>query len=118
MQSQCCVAAGGDCPFQHNNGLTMAMSRFYDCVPSGTINSQLAQDACIAYVGSANAGQCAQYSDSDAGSPDSWCSGAFTGDCVCWSFSGTHAGTYMDSSAAGIMPPTTCSYGAPTGTFN
>ena len=116
-QSQCCTASGGDCPIRHNNGLTMFP--FYDCVPAGTMDSQLAQEACIAYVGTANANQCQMATGTpDASAPDSWCSGSFTGDCVCWTFAGPRQGEVFDAMAQGGTPPTTCDFGAGTSTFN
>jgi len=118
-QSQCCATSGGDCPVQHKNGLGQATSLFYDCVPAGTMNSQLADDACIAYVGAANAAQCQPYSDViDAAAPDSWCSGAFTGDCICWTFSGQYVGTVYDAKAQGAPTPSMCYYGPTATTFD
>ena len=116
-QAQCCATAGGDCPVQHRNGLSQATSLFYDCVPAGTMSSQLAQDACIAYVGAANAADCQQYEEVDASVPDSWCSGPASGDCVCWTFSGLFAGQVLDAKAAGLTP-TNCYYGQGTTSFN
>jgi hypothetical protein len=82
------------------------------------MNSQLAQDACVAYVGAANAAQCQPYSEADASLPDSWCSGAFTGDCVCWTYSGQYVGTVFDAKAQGASPPTDCYYGPSSTTFD
>ena len=118
-QSQCCATSGGDCPVQHKNGLGQSTSLFYDCVPAGTINSQLANDACIAYVGAANAADCQPYyASEDAAAPDSWCSGAATGDCICWTFLGQYSGTVCDAKAAGAPDPTQCYFAPTTGTFN
>jgi hypothetical protein len=120
-QAQCCATSGGDCPIQHKNGLGQSTSLFWDCVPAGTMNSLLAQDACIAYVGAAKASQCQPYLsfDDDSGVPDSYCSGGTaTGDCICWAYSGQYAGTVCDAKAIGAPDPTQC-YGFPTsGTFN
>jgi hypothetical protein len=54
----------------------VGVSRFYDCIPSGTITSQLAQDACVSYVGAGNASAC-QLDDNpgDGGAMNAWCSG-------------------------------------------
>jgi len=118
--AQCCVNSGGDCPFLHNNGLNQASSPFWDCVPTGTINAQLAQDACDAYV--TGAGQatsnCQLYGMADASLPDSYCSGSATGDCVCWTYSGQYMGQVFDPKALGIPMPQDCYYGASTETFN
>jgi hypothetical protein len=116
--AQCCAASGGDCPVQHHNGLNQTSSIFYDCVPTGTMSAQLAQDACIAYVGAANAVQCQQYTEGDASVPDSYCSGSFTGDCVCWTYSGVYVGTVFDAQAQGAPDPTQCYYGFTATTFN
>ena len=116
-QSQCCATSGGDCPIQHKNGLGQATSLFYDCVLAGTMNQQLAQDACISYVGAANASQCQPYYSSlDAAAPDSYCSGG--ADCICWTFTGQYAGTVCDAKAIGAPDPTQCYFAPTTGTFN
>ena len=49
------------------------------------------------------------YTEADGCTPDSWCSGAFTGDCVCWTYSGQYAGTVFDAKAQGASPPCSCS---------
>ena len=83
----CC--AGETCPIRHSDGLGEASSVFYDCVPTGMIDSQLAQDACVAYVGAGNASACQLYDNpGDGGVMNAWCSGPLTGDCICWTFSG------------------------------
>ena len=100
---------------------------FYDCVPTGTMNSQLAQDACGAYVsgkGGSPSTWCQPFANSvDAAAPDSWCaatsaSAGFMGDCICWSFSGQWSGTYLDPKAANIPNPQDCYYGVVSGNFN
>ena len=116
-QAQCCLGTAS-CPITHNNGLNQASSRFFDCATYAANPSQVADDACIAYVGAANAGQCGPYSDSDAGAVDSWCSGAFTGDCVCWTFSGQYAGQVYDAKAQGAPMPASCYYGQSATLFN
>jgi hypothetical protein len=117
-QDQCCATSGGDCPIQHKNGLGQSTSLFYDCVPAGTINSQLAEDACVAYVGTANAGDCGLYGPADGGAADSWCSGPATGDCICWTYSGTYMGQVLDPKAQGLNPPSDCYYGPSSETFD
>jgi hypothetical protein len=116
----CCVNSGGDCPSKHINGLNQASSTFWDCVPTGTINAQLALDACTAYVASqgAAADNCQQYGDADAAAPDSYCSGAVTGDCVCWTYSGQYEGQVFDPKAMGASPASDCYYGPSTETFD
>ena len=128
-QAQCCAKQGGDCPVAHTNGLsgsTMppAMEiQFFDCVPTGTMNATLAYDACVAFVGASQASQCQAYGQADSGTADSYCNGgnsdtAANGDCICWTFSGPNAGTFLDPAAAGIPSPQNCYYGQTTGTFN
>ena len=116
-QADCCLGTG-TCPVTHNNGLNQASSRFFDCSTYAANPSQVAQDACIAYVAVANASQCQQYTDTDTGLPDSWCSGAFTGDCICWTYSGQYAGTLYDAKAQGAPTPSQCYYGPTTTLFN
>jgi hypothetical protein len=123
----CCA---DKCPTKHNDGLTgqsyyPPSPYFYDCVAAGTMNSTLAQDACNAYVvgrgGAAN--YCQPFGPADGGAPDSWCSASaqgagFMSDCICWSFSGQWAGTYLDPQQAGISMPQNCYTGGQSGTFN
>jgi hypothetical protein len=116
-QAQCCLGTAS-CPITHNNGLNQASSRFFDCDTYAANPSQVADDACIAYVGAANAGQCGPYSDSDASTVDSWCSGAFTGDCICWTFAGQYAGQVYDAKAQGAPMPSSCYYGQSATLFN
>ena len=117
-QAQCCLGTA-TCPITHDNGLNQASSRFFDCTTYAINPNQVAQDACIAYVGAANSAQCQAYSDAvDAAAPDSWCSGAFTGDCVCWTYAGQYAGTVYDAKAQGAPTPSMCYYGATTTLFN
>jgi hypothetical protein len=118
--TQCCVNSGGDCPFKHNNGLNQPSSPFWDCVPTGTMNAQLAEDACDAYVTSKGdaTSNCQPYGMADASTPDSFCSGAVTGDCICWTYSGQYAGQVLDPQAEGLMPASDCYYGLSTTLFN
>jgi len=116
-QANCCLGTAS-CPITHNNGLNQATSRFFDCDTYAANPSQVADDACIAYVGAANAGQCQPYSDTDASAPDSWCSGSFTGDCICWTFSGQYAGQVYDAKAQGAPDPSMCYYGQSATLFN
>jgi len=124
----CCA---DQCPIKHTDGLVgqsyyPASPFFYDCVAAGTMNSTLAQDACNSYVvargGAAN--YCQPFAASaDAAAPDSWCSATspttgFLGDCICWSFSGQWAGTYLDPQQQGIPMPQDCYTGGSSGTFN
>ena len=123
----CCA---DQCPLKHTDGLVgqsyyPASPYFYDCVAAGTMNSQLAQDACNNYVvgrgGPAN--YCQPFGPSDGGAPDSWCAATamgagFMNDCICWTYSGQWAGTILDSQAAGASPAVDCYYGTSTGTFN
>jgi hypothetical protein len=127
----CCAEA---CPTKHTDGLVNQTyyppsPYFYDCVLPATMNSQLAQDACNAYVvgrgGAAN--YCLQFGPSDGGPPDSWCAATctnpttctgFMNDCICWTFSGTYQGTVLDPQALGIPMPQMCYTGGSSGTFN
>jgi hypothetical protein len=95
-QSQCCgtmTPAGNYCPYQHNTGEGQT---FWDCVPDGTYNQQLAMDACTAYTG--NASQCNDMytfdciSAMDADLVDEVCNNGSTQDCVCWGYDKTGAG--------------------------
>ncbi len=131
-QAQCCASQGGDCPISHNNGLTAATSptpaaiTFWDCFPACTTTScmaQVAQDACIAFVGAANAAQCQAYGQADASTPDSYCNGgnndtAVNGDCICWTFAGQWTGTFLDPKQQGLSSPQNCYYGGSSGTFH
>jgi hypothetical protein len=116
-QSQCC---GGACPIQHIDGLVgqswyPASDVFYDCVPAGTMNIQLALDACAAYVvarGGTAATNCGEFGPQDGGLPDSVCAittgncgtncTGFLGDCICWTSSGTYQGQVLDPVAQGL----------------
>jgi hypothetical protein len=125
----CCA---DKCPTQHSDGLVggepyyPASPYFYDCVPAMTMNSQLAQDACNAYVAGRGgpANYCQPFAASaDAAAPDSWCSATspstgFMGDCICWSFTGQWAGTYLDPQQQGIPNPQNCYTGLSSGMFN
>lgn len=88
----CCDSS---CPVQHKTGLAgqpyyPTSPIFYDCVSQGTIDSQLAQDACNAYVtGRGGPADCAV-------SADTWCT-SYMGDCICWSYAGKYAGTVLDA---------------------
>lgn len=102
--------SNGCCPVQHNNGLGMSNSTFYDCVVGGTYNSTLAKDACISYVGTANASECAQYNTmgcDDSGTYDlAWCSGmGGASDCICWFYSGPDTGKIYDSGSTTCYCP-------------
>jgi hypothetical protein len=124
----CCADA---CPTKHDDGLVgqsyyPASPYFYDCVGTGQMNSQLAQDACNSYVvarGGA-ADYCQPFTDSaDATSPDSWCAATspttgFMNDCICWTFSGPYVGQVFDPKAQGASPPADCFSGSSTVTFN
>ena len=131
--AQCCATVpGGDCPIQHTDGLTgqsyyPASPLFWDCVPAGTMNSQLAQDACNDYVvargGPANF--CTEFvNGADSSTPSSWCSATmpmgtgFMGDCICWSFFGQYAGQVFDPQVLGASPATDCWYGTSPTTWN
>jgi hypothetical protein len=115
--SQCC---GGGCPVQHDDGLVgksyyPANPDFYDCVPTGTIDLELAQDACDAYVtarGGVAATNCGEFGPEDGGPADSVCAittgncggscTGFLGDCICWTASGTYVGQVLDPVAQGL----------------
>lgn len=128
----CCA---DQCPVKHTDGLVgqsyyPQSPYFYDCVPAGTMNQQLASDACAAYVtarGGAPSTYCLPFGPSDGGPPDSYCAASctnpttctgFMNDCICWTFSGTYVGTYLDPQAYGIPMPQMCYTGASSGTFN
>ena len=118
------------CPTKHTDGLVgqsyyPSSPYFYDCATA--MGSQLAQDACGAYVtgrGGSPSTYCQPYAESlDASVPDSWCSAnasgvGFMGDCICWTFSGQYIGTVYDAQAQGAPMPSSCYYGASTVTFN
>lgn len=116
--AQCC---GTECPVGHTDGLVGQAyyppnPNFYDCVAVGTMNSQLAQDACNNYVTARGGGptDCIAFAgSSDATAPDAWCSAqtpttGFLGDCICWSFSGTFSGQVLDPQARGLSPAAEC----------
>lgn len=112
----CC---SGGCPSRHSNGLGQASSTFYDCLPAGTVDSQLAQDACIAYVGAGNASACQLYENpGDGGALNAWCSGPLTGDCICWTFSGEFKGQVLDPRGMGLPNPQNCRSGPSSSTFD
>jgi len=121
--SQCC---SGGFPVSHTDGLVGGgyppNPTFYDCVPTGTMNSQLAQDACNNYVSSPLIGAmpCQGYSETTGGPIDGWCGGGDQGDCICWVFAGTPGdiGTVFDAFANGEPDPTQCYYGASTVKFH
>jgi hypothetical protein len=104
----------------HNNGLDQPSSAFWDCVPDGMTNLQLAQDACNAYVTSKGdaTSNCQPFGAADASEPDSICSGAVTGDCICWTYAGAYAGQVLDPAALGLTPASDCYYGSSTETFH
>jgi hypothetical protein len=102
-QANC--GSNGCCPVQHSNGLGTSTSTFYDCVLSGTYNTQVAKDACIAFVGKANAAQCTPGQcvgpDGGANGDQLWCSSGSPTDCVCWTFAGPDVGHVHDQGASG-----------------
>jgi hypothetical protein len=115
--SQCC---SGGCPVSHVTGLVgqsyyPTSDIFYDCVPTGTMNLQLALDACAAYVvarGGTAATNCSEFGPTDGGLPDGVCAitsnqcttncTGFLGDCICWTYSGTYEGQVLDPVAQGL----------------
>jgi len=116
--SQCC---SGTCPVAHVTGLVGSQpyyppnDTFYDCIPAGTMNIQLALDACAAYVVARNgtaATNCGEFGPQDGGMPDSVCAittgncgtncTGFLGDCICWTSSGTYQGQVLDPVAQGL----------------
>jgi hypothetical protein len=130
--SQCCAGA---CPVSHVTGLVgqtyyPKSDTFYDCIPSGTYNIQLALDACGAYVtargGGTEAANCAEFGPTDGGPPDSVCAitslncgsncTGFDNDCICWTISGTYEGQVFDPVAQGA-PDNRCYYGSSPLTF-
>jgi hypothetical protein len=94
----CC---GTGCPVKHSTGLTNP-ANFYDCVPAGTINSQLAQDACYTYVGAGNESECADLPSTCAGNPQAWCSNG-AADCICWNYTSSAAGIVVESGGTSCM---------------
>lgn len=86
------------CPIQHNNGLNLGTSKFYDCVASGTYNATLAMDACKAFTG--NASQCSsgQCLAADGGSDGDYvvCATGSSSNCVCWTYQGPDIGYFHD----------------------
>jgi hypothetical protein len=101
--SQCC--SGGGCPITHNNGL----AQFWDCQPAGSYDAQLAVDACVAFVGAANAASCTQGDCiSPDGAPDGdlvvCATGTGSTDCICWTYSGPNSGYFHDPH----MAPANC----------
>lgn len=129
--TQCC---GGACPVQHITGLVgqsyyPASDVFYDCVAAGTMDLQLAQDACNAYVtarGGTGAANCSPFGPTDGGPADSVCAitssncgsacTGFLGDCICWTSSGTYQGQVLDPVANGLN--NMCYYGQSSLTFH
>jgi hypothetical protein len=129
--SQCC---GGGCPVQHTDGLIgqsyyPASPTFYDCLPAGTMNTTLAEDACAAYVtarGGTAATNCGLFGPTDGGPADSVCAitvgncggscTGFLGDCICWTASGTYKGQVLDPVAQGLDDQ--CYTGMSALTFN
>jgi hypothetical protein len=129
--SQCCA---GGCPVQHVDGLVgqtyyPKSDTFYDCVPAGTMNIQLAADACAAYVtarGGNAATNCGEFGPTDGGPPDSVCAitagncgsncTGYDGDCICWTASGTYKGQVLDPVALGLDDK--CYTGQSSLTFN
>ena len=129
--SQCC---SGTCPVPHVTGLVgqsyyPTNENFYDCVPAGMMNLQLAQDACNAYVtarGGTGAANCAPFGPTDGGPADSVCAIAstncgsactgFLGDCICWTSAGTYQGQVLDPVANGLNNQ--CYYGQSSLTFH
>ena len=93
---------------------------FYDC--ETMVDSQLAEDACRAYLAQSDAGsaKCAAYNEcGDAGTKEeSWCSGAATGDCLCWFYTGSEKGMYLDPAAYGIPDPSQCYCGVSSGSYD
>jgi hypothetical protein len=129
--SQCCA---GGCPVQHVDGLVgqsyyPKSDTFYDCVPAGTMNLQLAADACAAYVtarGGNAATNCGEFGPTDGGPPDRVCAitagncgsncTGYDGDCICWTASGTYKGQVLDPVALGL--DNQCYTGQSSLTFN
>src|SRR6202044_1696110 len=129
--TSCC---GQACPTEHTDGLIGGQSyypaspNFYDCVPTGTMNIQLAQDACIAYVTarSGTAANCGEFGPEDGGPPDSVCAitagncgtncTGYLGDCICWTASGAYKGQVLDPVAQGLNDQ--CYEGMSSLTFN
>ena len=99
----CCGAA---CETIHSNGLVPA-NDFYDCTALNTYNGTQANEACIAYVGQANAGDCLGFTcidSSDASVGDMLCSTGAAFNCNCWGYSGMIMGEVQAGAGAGIAP--------------
>jgi hypothetical protein len=89
----CC---GALCPVAHDNGLGTINSTFYDCVAAGTMNLQLAMDACISVTGSAAQCQqayCINSMDASTGEQLVCTSGT---NCTCWAYTNPNQG-YVDT---------------------
>jgi hypothetical protein len=96
-QAECCLGTGS-CPVAHNNGLNQASSRFFDCESAGEFTLPLAVDACVAFTGDAT--ECTQdecfVADGAADGDLVVCSAGSPTDCVCWTYQGPNAGTFLD----------------------
>jgi len=103
----CSGGAGPACQVLHSNGVGQA---FYDCAPLGDYSQTLAVEACVAYVGAANSGDCTTPQsayvctvtpDAGVGPAEAICTVGepSTIECACWTFQGVDGYVYQAPTA-------------------